>query len=63
MTLIADDVEHWRQRAEELRATANAMSDAEAKELFLKFADEYDKMADRAAQREHFLQGSPLVGS
>ena len=57
MTHIADDVEHWRHRAEELRTSAIRLSDPEAKELFLKFADEYDKLADRAAQREHSLQG------
>jgi hypothetical protein len=56
MTLIADDVELWRRRAEELRATAIRLTDLEAKELFLEFADEYDKMADRTAQRAHFLE-------
>ena len=35
--------------------------DTRLDELSLEFADEYVKMADRAAQREHLLQGSPLT--
>jgi len=47
------DVGHWRQRAEELRASAARMLDADTKTLFLKMADEYDRLAERAAEREH----------
>ena len=49
-----DDVERWRQRAEESRAIAKQMNDETAKEIMLRTAGIYDGLAVRAAIR---LQG------
>lgn len=38
----------------DLRTIRVPMLDAEAKTLFVKMADEYDQLAERAAKREHF---------
>jgi hypothetical protein len=45
------DPEHWRRRAEEARALAEQMSDEWSKQTMLKIADDYDKLAVRAAIR------------
>jgi hypothetical protein len=41
--------EHWRERAEEARLLAQQMTDAEARSRMLRIANDYDKIADRAA--------------
>jgi cytochrome c553 len=46
-----NDPEHWRQRAEEARALAEQMTDELSKQMMLKIADHYDKLAVRAAIR------------
>jgi hypothetical protein len=46
-----DDLERWRQRAEESRATAEQMSDETAKQSMLRVAGDYDKLAVRVAMR------------
>lgn len=46
-----NDAEHWRGRAAEMRALAEAMKDVETKERVLKLADDYDKLAERADLR------------
>ena len=48
------DPEHWRQRAEESRVLAEQMSDETSRQMMLRIADDYDKLAVRAAMR---LQG------
>jgi len=48
------DPEHWRRRAEESRVLAEQMSDETSRQMMLKIADDYDKLAVRAAMR---LQG------
>jgi hypothetical protein len=42
-----NDERHWRERAAHIRA----MKDQEAITLMTDLANDYDKMADRAAQR------------
>jgi hypothetical protein len=46
-----NDPEHWRQRAKEARALAEQMSDETAKKMMLEIADDYEKLAVRAAKR------------
>ena len=47
-----NDPDHWRQRAEETRILAEQMSDEVQKKTILGIADDYDKLAVRAAQRQ-----------
>jgi hypothetical protein len=52
------DPKHWYDRAEEMRALSEAMVNEDTKSRMLRLADDYDKLADRAAMRalnEHAL--------
>jgi hypothetical protein len=46
-----NDPEHWRSRAKETRAIADQMTDADSRSAMLRIADDYDRLAERAAQR------------
>jgi hypothetical protein len=46
-----NDPEHWRSRAKEARAIADQMTDADSRSAMLRIADDYDRLAERAAQR------------
>jgi hypothetical protein len=46
-----NDPDHWRQRAEEARVQAEQMSDEQTRQTMLKIADDYEKLAVRAAIR------------
>ncbi|PWT92047.1 MAG: hypothetical protein C5B56_02935 [Proteobacteria bacterium] len=46
-----NDPQHWHMRAEEARVLAADMKDDLTKSLMLKVADDYDKLAIRAAVR------------
>ena len=48
--LRAVEIKHWRERAEEARAHADRMSDAEAKRMMLEIAEDYEKLARRAEE-------------
>jgi hypothetical protein len=51
-----NDPEHWRQRAEQMRALAGEVNDEQAKETMLRIAKDYERLAERAEQR---AKGSP----
>ena len=45
------DPKHWRDRAEEMRKLAAQMIDGASRETMLQIADDYDRLAKRAALR------------
>ena len=48
---LADNADHWRKRAGELRRLAEIMSRVKPKETVLRLAEEYDRLASRAEER------------
>jgi hypothetical protein len=46
-----NDSKHWRDRAAEMRALADAMKEADTAAIMLRLANDYDKLADRAEAR------------
>jgi hypothetical protein len=46
-----NDPKHWRDRAAEMRALAEAMKDTDTIAIMHRLADDYDRLADRAAIR------------
>ena len=48
---LINDPAHWEQRAAEARQLADLMTDSEARRMMLGIADDYDKLALRAAMR------------
>jgi hypothetical protein len=54
---IREDPEHWRERAEEVRAVAELLSDPLAREMMLRIAAEYDLLGEHAARKLH--SGAP----
>jgi hypothetical protein len=58
-----NDPEHWRTRAEETRTLADQMYDEGSKQMMLRIAADYDRLAERAALRAqgayHSLQRAP----
>jgi len=53
---VANDPEHWRQRAEEARAIAELMTDMPSREAMLRIAADYDRLAKRAEDRKRSPQ-------
>jgi len=47
-----DDPKHWCDRAAEMRGLADGVANVEARRMMLELADDYDKLADRAAKRQ-----------
>jgi hypothetical protein len=46
-----DDPEYWRDRAEQVRALADQVSNQKARDVILQIAAEYELLADRARER------------
>jgi hypothetical protein len=44
-TRMIDDPSHWRQRAQEARAEADKLSDAEVKQTMLEIAAAYERLS------------------
>ena len=51
--------EHWHKRANEARNVADDMKDEISKQMMLQIADDYERLAKRAAHRE---PGGRLIG-
>jgi hypothetical protein len=54
-----NDSQHWRDRADEMRALTATMQDKQAVATMLRLADDYDKLAERADIRSN--GGVPLA--
>jgi len=46
-----NDPKHWRDRAEQMRTLAEAIKDQISREMMLRIAQDYEKLAQRAAER------------
>lgn len=54
-----NDPEHWKQRARETRLLAETVDDPQAKAAMLEVADEYDRLANRASERQKPAERTP----
>jgi hypothetical protein len=54
MATTADvlDPQHWRERAEKTRDKAAQFRMRDSRDRLLKIAEEYDRLAERAAERQ-----------
>ncbi len=51
VTPVILDASRWRKRAEEMRALAQDVRDPDIKAQMLRVAEDYDHLAERAAER------------
>jgi len=55
-SVFLNDPQHWRDRADQMRALASESSDPESRTIMLRVANDYDLLARRAERR---AQGLP----
>ena len=48
-----NDPRHWRERAQEARIVADALTDPDSNSRMLRVAEDYEVLAQRAEQRLH----------
>jgi hypothetical protein len=53
MPSVYDDPEHWRERADEARATATYAADPIVKAAMLRVAEEYDRLVRHTQDKDH----------
>jgi hypothetical protein len=61
MPILLNNPAHWHLRAQEARLLAAQLEDPEAKAATLRIAEEYERLAVRAAKRIEEL-GAPSTG-
>jgi hypothetical protein len=49
---LMNDPDYWRNRAKERRDMAEGFKDIESRRTMLRIADDYDRLAARAEQRQ-----------
>jgi hypothetical protein len=54
-----NDPEHWHQRAKEARTLADLMNDEDSRQAMLRIAADYERLAERAAQRRAGVRQNP----
>jgi hypothetical protein len=47
-----NDPEHWRHRAEQMRTLADGMKDEISRQMMLRIAQDYERLAQRAQERK-----------
>jgi hypothetical protein len=55
-SVFLNDPQHWRDRADQMRALASESSDPESRTIMLRVANDYELLARRAERR---AQGLP----
>jgi hypothetical protein len=55
-----NDLDHWAQRAVEMRALADDVKDSEAKAMMVRIAADYERLAERALMK---AGGQPVSNS
>jgi len=48
---VRDNPAHWQERAEEARSIAEQMSDPDSKQMMLRIAEDYERLAAHARRR------------
>ena len=54
-SVFLNDPQHWRDRADQMRALASESSDPESRTIMLRVANDYDLLARRAERRAQGL--------
>lgn len=58
LPVFLNDPQHWRDRADQMRALASETSDPESRTIMLRLANDYELLARRAERRAKSLPQS-----